>query len=211
MLERLPRPLEPDRLEILKGRHARMLDEEPQQVPLCGVPGLRERRHVPVTLGLIDDRVLHPMHRRMKMPSMQAKGRLLRIPIRAPEIHHHVLGDTRRQRFPALLGDEVQRDIDPRRDAGTRCDRAIHARRPGCRSPSPAAPAPAARAAARGASCSAGRRAVPRAPRAACPSRSSPGDALRSSSRSESPRRAVQPARGGRDFAGVTWPRCSVG
>ena len=35
MLERLPRPLEPDRLEILKRRHARMLDEEPQQVPLC--------------------------------------------------------------------------------------------------------------------------------------------------------------------------------
>ena len=71
MLERLPRPLEPDRLEILQGRHARMLDEEPQQVPLRGVPGLRERRHVPVALGLIEDGVLHPMHRRMEMPSMR--------------------------------------------------------------------------------------------------------------------------------------------
>lgn len=73
MLERLPRPLEPDRLEILQGRHVRMLDEEPQQVSLRGVPGPRESRHVPVTLGLIDDCVLHAMHRRMKMPSMHAK------------------------------------------------------------------------------------------------------------------------------------------
>jgi hypothetical protein len=130
MLERLPRPLEPDRLEILQRRHARMLDEESQQVSLRGVARLCERRHAPVTLGLIDDGVLHAMHRRMQMPAMHVKRRLLRIPIRAPEIHHHVLGHARRERFAALLGNEVQGDIDPRRDSGTRRKRAIHHEHP---------------------------------------------------------------------------------
>jgi predicted metalloendopeptidase len=46
MLERLPRSLEPDRLKILKRRHARRLDEKPQQVTLGGVSGLRESRTI---------------------------------------------------------------------------------------------------------------------------------------------------------------------
>ena len=74
MFERLPGPLQPDRLQVLQGRYAGLLDEETQQVSLGGVPGLGERRHVPVTLGLIEDGVLDAMDGRMQMPAMDAKG-----------------------------------------------------------------------------------------------------------------------------------------
>ena len=110
---------------------------------------------------------------------------------------------------PHSVGDEVQRDIDARRDAGTRCDRAIHHEDPVVdhlrlrRERAQRGQQLVVRRAAPA------RRAAPRAPRAACPSRSSPGDVLRSSQQRIA-EHAVQPARGGR-LAGVTSLRCSVG
>ena len=93
---------------------------------LGGVPHRRQRGHVPVVVGFRDDRILHAMHRRVQMAPMHVKRRQLRIALRAPEIHHHVLGHACGQRLAALLADQVQREIDARGDARTRCELSIH-------------------------------------------------------------------------------------
>ena len=101
-----------------------------------------------------DDRVLHPVHGRVEVAAMHVEGRQLGVARRAPQVHHHVLGDARRQRLAALLGDEMQRDIDPRRDAGAGRDRTVHHEDAVVDHLAPAAPGPGASAAARGAWCS---------------------------------------------------------
>ncbi len=53
------------------------------------------------------------------------EGRELGVARRAPQVNHHVLGDARRQRLAALLGDQMQREVDARGDAGARGERPV--------------------------------------------------------------------------------------
>ena len=85
----------------------------------------RQRGHVPVALRLGDDRVLHPVHGGVQMAAMHEERRQLGVARRAPQVHHHVLGDARRQRLAAFLGDQVQREVDARGDAGAGRDRPV--------------------------------------------------------------------------------------
>ena len=51
--------------------------------------------------------------------------RKLRVPWRAPQIHDHVFRDVHGHRFTALLRDQIQREVDPGRNARSGCDAAI--------------------------------------------------------------------------------------
>ena len=61
----------------------------------------------------------------MQMAAMHQERRQLGVAGRAPQVHHHVLRDAGRQRLAALLGDQVQREVDPGGDAGAGRDRPI--------------------------------------------------------------------------------------
>ena len=65
------------------------------------------------------------MHGGVEMAAVHVKRRQLRVARRAPQVHHHVLGDAPRQRLATLLGDQVKRDVDPCRDPRARGDRTI--------------------------------------------------------------------------------------
>ena len=106
-----------------------------------------------------DDGILHPVHGGMQMPAMHQKGRQLRVARRAPEIHHHVLRHAGRQRLAALLGNQVQRQVDARGDPGAGRDRPIHDEDAVVDHLRRRRQRPAARPAARGAWCSGGCRA----------------------------------------------------
>ena len=115
--QRKLRGRQPQPAQVGQRRHARVLDEQPRQVPRRGVGHLGHPRDVPVGLGLLADGVLHAVQRGMQVVAVGQEGRQLRIVRTAPLRHHHCLRHLGGQRFAAHVGNAVQHQVDARGDA----------------------------------------------------------------------------------------------
>jgi RNA polymerase sigma factor (sigma-70 family) len=123
--QRQLRRREPQPPQIGQRRHARMLHEEPREVPRRGVGDLGHPRHAPVGLRLFAHGVLHAVQRGVQVVAVGEKGRELGVVRAAPQRHHHRLRHLGGERFAADLGDAVQHEVDAGRDARAAVERRI--------------------------------------------------------------------------------------
>lgn len=123
--QRQLRGRQPQPAQVGQRRHARVLDEQPRQVPRRGMGHFGHPRHAPVGLGLLADGVLHAVQRGMQVVAVGQEGRQLRIVRAAPLRHHHRLRHLGGQRFAAQVGDAVQHQVDAGGDARAAVHRRI--------------------------------------------------------------------------------------
>jgi hypothetical protein len=100
----------------------RVLSEYARQLALADMGNASHARQCPGFIRRACDRVLHPVHSRMKMIALLEPGRNLRITSGASREDDQLSRDTKCTCGPEYLSDRPQRKIDPSRDARARRD-----------------------------------------------------------------------------------------